>query len=133
MQDNGGHDDSWKEAHYYNSSGVLILSETLWAQAIDHPTYDVGDTIPDHAMLKTPVHQDKASAAEKGGIDLNQINVLRKGRTVNVHFDPAQLNELEQGGFEGFTPEITGFQYIKSPFPLLGINTPKKTMQLAKA
>lgn len=58
-----------------------------------------------------------------GGIDLNQINVLRNGKKVLVHFDPAQINQLQQDGFEGFTPVITGFQYIKSPFPLLGVKT----------
>ncbi len=71
---------------------------------------------------------------EKGGIDLNQINVLRGGRKVLVQFDPAQLNELEQSDFRGFTPVITGFQYISSPFPLLGINRPAKdSVLLAKA
>lgn len=74
----------------------------------------------------------KASVAENGGIDLNQIKVKRNGKTVNVQFDPAQLNALEQGGFEGFTPVITGFQYIKSPFPLLGINTTNQPETLAK-
>jgi CheY-like chemotaxis protein len=59
----------------------------------------------------------------KGGIDFNKIAIQRHGKKVNVQFDPAQLSALEQGGFEGFTPVITGFQYIKSPFPLLGINT----------
>ena len=61
-----------------------------------------------------------------GGIDLNQINVNRIGKTINVQFDPAQLNELEQSNFKGFTPVITGFKYIQSPFPLMGINDPAK-------
>ena len=77
--------------------------------------------------------EDKAVLAENGGIDLDQINVLRNGKKVLVHFDQAQLSALEQGGFEGFTPVITGFQYISSPFPLLGINVPKQEVQLAKA
>jgi len=77
---------------------------------------------------------DKASLAKNGGIDLNQINVKRNGKTVTVQFDPAQLTQLEQGGFEGFTPVITGFQYISSPFPLLGINRPSQNPEmLAKA
>ena len=86
----------------------------------------------DHAR-QTPAQQDKASLAEKGGIDLNQINVLRKGKTVNVQFDPAQLNELMQGGFQGFTPVIINITHISSPFQLLGINPAKQPEVLAKA
>ena len=72
--------------------------------------------------------------SKNGGIDLNQINVKRTGRTINVQFDQAQLNELEQSNFKGFTPVITGFRYIQNPFPLLGINNPAKEPEvLAKA
>jgi hypothetical protein len=78
----------------------------------------------DRVMLQT---SDKAALAKDlGGIDLNQINVLRKGKTVNVQFDPAQLNELMQGGFEGFTPAIINITHISSPFQLLGINPAKQ-------
>ena len=71
--------------------------------------------------------------AMNGGIDLNQINVLRNGKTVNVQFDPAQLNALIQGGFEGFTPVIINITHISSPFQLLGINPAKQPEVLAKA
>jgi hypothetical protein len=51
-----------------------------------------------------------------------------------VQFNPAQLNELERGNFKGFTPVITGFKYIQSPFPLLGINnSAKEPEELTKA
>ena len=70
--------------------------------------------------------------SENGGIDLNQINVKRTGKSISVYFDQAQLNELEQSDFKGFTPVITNFQYIKSPLPLLGINTANQPEQLAK-
>ncbi|MEI7999088.1 MAG: hypothetical protein WCH62_06245, partial [Candidatus Omnitrophota bacterium] len=63
---------------------------------------------------------------ENGGIDLNSVNVNRTGKTINIQFDPAQLNELEQGDFKGFAPVITGFRYIQSPFPLLGVNIAKE-------
>jgi len=77
---------------------------------------------------------DKAALAlPPGGIDLNQINILRKGKTVNVQFDPAQLNELMQGGVEGFTPVIINMTHISSPFQLLGINPAKGLEALAKA
>jgi hypothetical protein len=71
--------------------------------------------------------------AMNGGIDLNQINVKRNGKTVNVKFDPAQLNELVQGGFKGFTPVIINITPIQSPFQLLGINPVKEVASLAKA
>jgi 6-phosphofructokinase 1 len=66
-----------------------------------------------------------ALAKDLGGIDLNQINVKRNGKTVNVQFDQAQLNALMQGGFEGFTPVIISITPIQSPFQLLGINSAK--------
>ena len=54
----------------------------------------------DNAMLHSEIKQlDKASLAN-GGIDLNQINVLRNGKTVNVQFDPAQLNHWSKGALK---------------------------------
>jgi hypothetical protein len=87
-----------------------------------------GNPDADEAM-NTP--KDKASIAN-GGIDLDQINVLRNGKKVNVQFDPAQLNALEQGGFEGFTPVIINMTPISSPFQLLGINTAEEPEAWAK-
>jgi hypothetical protein len=121
----------YQDYTYYNSKGEVIWSETETGSQIGS-SYQVGDIIPDQAMLHTPKVVSKANVAENGGIDLNQINVLRKGKTVNVQFDPAQLNALEQGGFQGFTPVIINIQYISSPFQLLGINPPKQEV-LAKA
>jgi len=82
----------------------------------------------DRAMnvtAKAPVTIEQ-DVLPKGGIDLNQINVKHKGKTIAVQFDKAQLNELEHSDFKGFTPVITGFKYIQSPFPLLGINNSAK-------
>ena len=84
----------------------------------------------DLAMLQRTPHQDKAALA-KGGIDFNQINVNRTGKTVNVQFDPAQLIALQQGGFQGFTPVIINITRIQSPFQLLGIKTSSQEL-LAK-
>ncbi len=74
---------------------------------------------------------DKAELITKGGINLNQINVNRTGKSINVQFDPAQLNELMQGGFEGFAPVITNIQFIRNPFLLLGVNPAKGSEVLA--
>lgn len=74
--------------------------------------------------LEARVKEEKTrvdSATMNGGIDLNQISVKRNGKVVNVKFDPAQLNALTQGGFEGFAPVIINITHISSPFQLLGI------------
>jgi hexokinase len=76
-------------------------------------------------FLKSSRGKEERDQAMNGGIDLNQINVLHNGKTVNVQFDLAQLIQLEQGGFQGFTPVIINIQHISSPFQLLGINPPK--------
>jgi D-3-phosphoglycerate dehydrogenase len=84
------------------------------------------EKIADEAMVARTAIERVIEPNLKGGIDLNQINVNRTGKTINVQFDGAQLNALEQSDFKGFTPVITGFQYIQSPYPLLGIHTPAK-------
>ncbi|MBF0489073.1 MAG: NUDIX hydrolase [Candidatus Omnitrophica bacterium] len=81
---------------------------------------------PDRAMLQV----SKVNPADNGGVDLNQININRMGKTVIVQFDPAQLNELMQGGFEGFSFTIESMTQIPSPFPLLGIHVPRKEEEL---
>jgi len=82
-------------------------------------------------LLNMPETRDNAMVTP-GGIDLNQINVKRTGHVINVQFDPAQLGELEQGGFEGFKPVITSMTRISSPFKLLGVNIAEPTKTLAK-
>ncbi len=84
-------------------------------------------------LRRNPLKKSEPNKAMNGGIDLNQINVLRNGKTVNVQFDPAQLIQLEQGGFEGFTPVIVNMTRISNPFQLLGINAPQQEVQLVKA
>ncbi len=71
-------------------------------------------------LILRDVRKDRAMLPP-GGIDLNQIAIQRSGHVIKVQFDPAQLAQLEQGDFEGFTPVMTGFQYITSPLPILGI------------
>jgi ankyrin repeat protein len=72
------------------------------------------------------------NSKDLGGIDLNQININRTGKTIKVDFDPAQLNELMQGGFEGFSPVIINITPIASPFPLLGIAPRREEEVLVK-
>jgi len=102
--------------------------DKIWADLSSSQSYQIiyNDNIGDES-------NNKAMLTEKGGIDLNQINVHRTGKTVNVQFDPAQLNDLMQGGFEGFTPVIINMTHIQSPLPLLGIGPAKEDELLAKA
>ncbi len=80
-------------------------------------------------IYKRPRRHAKAAVVfPPGGIDLNQIAIKRTGHVIKVQFDPAQLNALEQGGFEGFTPVITGMMHISSPFQLLGVNIAQPTV-----
>ena len=83
---------------------------------------------------KNPGRDSAQLAKHLGGIDLNQINVKRNGRTINVKFDPSQINELTRGGFKGFMPVIINIIPIQSPLTLLGVNPVKESeAALAKA
>ena len=86
-----------------------------------------------HAIMNSTPDAAMGTKAENGGIDLNQINVKRNGKTVSVQFDQAQLNALTQGGFEGFTFKIESMTRISSPFQLLGIKSVNNLQLLAKA
>ena len=108
--------------------------QEMWVR--DYIQKDVGELFNKFGPI-TPVkppYLDRAMAnqaeskdnAQVGGIDLNQINVNREGRAVVVQFDPAQLNQLMQGGFEGFMPVIINITPIQSPLPLLGVNPRKE-------
>jgi hypothetical protein len=67
-----------------------------------------------------------------GGVDLNQINIDRTGKKVIVDFDPAQLKQLMNGGFEGFMPVIINITPVANPLPLLGIRSSSTNQELAK-
>ena len=96
---------------------IYELRASAGAYAKDSDVYlPVSSRVPILVVVK-----DKAQSVANGGIDLNQIKVRRNGKTVNVQFDPAQLNELMQGDFKGFTPVIINISRIQSPFQLLGI------------
>jgi len=135
---------------YVPASGYVVTKpETGHYEEFEHESWEYGKlgtyykgwvVEPEEGYWTTPAHleeipRDEAMLnqivplvnhlPENGGIDLNQINVNRTGKTVNVQFDPAQLNQLMQGGFEGFTPVITSMTHISSPFQLLGINPAK--------
>ena len=66
------------------------------------------------------------SSNEKvGGIDLNEIDVDRKGAGVDIQFDPVQIQEIIDMGIDGFAPVIINFIPLPSVLPLLGLE-PRK-------
>ncbi len=90
---------------------------------IDHQeklkVYHKALTNPDHLVKQWAKDRAMSNPLDTGGIDLNQIKVDQSGKKLNVDFDQAQLNELLEGGFEGFRPVITKYTIIQSPLPLL--------------
>jgi len=103
------------------------------AEKLGYKWQDINLAMLSSATQNPAMNTSKAPATKvsRGGIDLNQINPQRTGKTIKVQFDPAQLSAFQAGGFEGFRPEITDFQFIQSPLPLLGI-VPKRQEELAK-
>ena len=65
---------------------------------------------------------DEAMAAEKGGIDMNEIELQREGAGVDIRFDPAVLESLLERGFDGLAPIIINITPIPSIYPLLGLD-----------
>lgn len=89
---------------------------------------DSNGTLQKEAQLI--VNGDKSDSAEKGGIDLNSVQIERTGHVIEMQFDPVQLERLMQGPFEGFMPVIIDIQHMPSPFELLGINQSEKESEL---
>lgn len=119
--------------HSYGFPGASYREQT-----VPNPEYEeVQDRIRTLSSKLKALGSDAAmqaqGAKDLGGIDLKQINVLREGKKVLTHFDPAQLRQLLQGGVEGFTPVLIKLERITSPFPLLGIREPAEPVRLAKA
>ena len=75
-------------------------------------------------FLASILRRDAAMTGfNKGGIDLDQININSTSRTIKVQFDPAQLDELLQDGFEGFSPVIINIVPIQNPLQFMGVKT----------
>ncbi len=55
-----------------------------------------------------------------GGIQLNQIQVTRTGKTINVYFDPSLLKAIEDSDFNGFVPVLTNIIPLPDPLHLFG-------------
>jgi len=137
-------EDDAKPWVYTKPKELLSMSiDDMWKMISDIRKEADSKALADNAMVhvlrKDPTSKTKVPSAptvteaqDVGGIDLNQINVNRTGNVIKVNFDPAQLNELLQGGFEGFAPVIINIKPIDSPFPLLGLAPRKEEERLAK-
>ena len=66
-------------------------------------------------------YKDKATLPTPGGIDMNEIPVDKKGEGVNIQFDPAQLNSLQNMHIDGFAPVIINITPINNVPFLLGL------------
>ena len=65
------------------------------------------------------IESGEKDAANLGGIDMNAIDIDRKGGGVNIQFDPVAIENF--GSVQGFTPVIINFVPIPSVLPLLGL------------
>jgi len=88
--------------------------KTIWIGRSPQATMEFLEKVIDAAMTAN------------GGIDLDRINVARNGRMIDVTFDQAQLDDIMQGGFEGFSPVIVDISPVQSPALLLGVSPVKE-------
>ncbi|MBI3617841.1 MAG: UTP--glucose-1-phosphate uridylyltransferase, partial [Candidatus Omnitrophica bacterium] len=65
-----------------------------------------------------------------GGIDMNAIDLDRKGAGVDIQFDPAELQEIIDAGIDGFAPVIINITPLPSVLPLLGLDPANKEEHL---
>ncbi|HSV43214.1 MAG TPA: hypothetical protein VLJ10_01540, partial [Candidatus Bathyarchaeia archaeon] len=78
-------------------------------------------------QLEEMKRQDAAMLASEaqapGGIDMNEIDVKRKGKGIVIPIDPAQLEMMLEGGVDGFAPIIIDVTPLNSVLPLLGLGS----------
>ncbi|HSV43799.1 MAG TPA: hypothetical protein VLJ10_04515, partial [Candidatus Bathyarchaeia archaeon] len=65
---------------------------------------------------------DSAMLSDVGGIDMNRINIDRKGSGIDVKIDPVLMQDILTNGVDGFIPVIIELMPINSVLPLLGLN-----------
>jgi hypothetical protein len=70
--------------------------------------------------------QTAAGEEEVGGIDMNTIDLDRRGAGVDIQFDPAKLREMMNTSIDGFAPVIIDLIPLPSVLPILGLEPQKK-------
>jgi len=98
----------------------------------DHPDfreeeyeYDEKIVVPDVAPVFRVVKvldRVDSDASQVGGIDMNRINLDRKGRGIDMEMDPVLMQDILTNGVDGFVPVILDLTPISSVLPLLGLN-----------
>ncbi len=79
------------------------------------------------SLVKSEANNDSGYASRNtndedvGGIDMNAIDLERRGAGVDIQFDPAELQELIDAGIDGFAPVIINITPLPSVLPLLGL------------
>ncbi len=75
-------------------------------------TEETSGLLSDQAMISDNI----------GGIDMNRINIDRKGRVIEMEIDPVLMRDILINGVDGFIPVIIDLTPINSVLPLLGLN-----------
>ena len=57
---------------------------------------------------------------------MNSIDLDRQGASVDIQFDPAELQDIIDAGIDGFAPVIINITPLPSVLPLLGLEPAKK-------
>ncbi len=84
------------------------------------------------SVVKREAQQDTRYASrdtndeDVGGIDMNAIDLERRGAGVDIQFDPAELQEIIDAGIDGFAPVIINIVPLPSVLPLLGLEPRKE-------
>ena len=96
-----------------------------------HTAYALYYNPPEIKIIR--VEKDDAMFADEeyGGIDMNEINVDRQGDGVDIQFDPAQIEGIENVQIDSFIPIIINITPIQSILPLLGLETMETTEDIA--
>jgi len=83
-------------------------------------------SLSDRAMLGPRTSQvtghTSPEEAVPGGIDLNKIDVKKEGPgSVEINFDPVEIQNILNGGVDGFAPVIINIVPVTNIMPLLGL------------
>ena len=115
------HDRDWNNLsnssdneEVYKAYSEMTAEELAWmSEAISHPHDAGGEFIPSD--------KDPAMKTDVGGIDLNELDVDRKGRGVDIQFNMEGMEPLLNMNIQGFSPRFINFYEIPSVLPLLGL------------
>ena len=76
---------------------------------------------PLQQLQKIKSDQAMIASEDVGGIDMNRINLDRKGQGIDIKIDPVLMQDILTNGVDGFIPVIIDLTPINSVLPLLGL------------